>query len=382
MEEVIKGSAYSDEVKGNYIGSLVTRVESLTNGINGAIFGSTEIPDETLFDNNTIVDLSRIGSQETKALIMGVLVMRLNEYRMVSTCEVNAGLKHITVLEEAHNILKRTSTEQSQEGSNLAGKAVEMITNSIAEMRSYGEGFVIVDQSPTSVDPAAIKNTNTKFIMRLPDGEDRRIAGKSAGLNDSQLDEIAKLPTGVAVAYQNDWEEPVLCKISLKKEDSIKYSYSPCEIEDTNQDYLKDVIKFLIDGRIPTKVDYDINVVNQAKFSSALTTAQKIQLSELIREYGDTDKLSLWSNDNFEILAKLITDLLGFRTTVERFARESKTFEDLDSKLRNLTSNLLGEESENVNLIVRQSLMKDYSLGGNTREDIYHAWYRNVKNRL
>lgn len=382
LEEVIKGSAYSDEVKGNYIGSLVTRVESLTNGINGAIFGSTEIPDETLFDNNTIVDLSRIGSQETKALIMGVLVMRLNEYRMVSTCEVNAGLKHITVLEEAHNILKRTSTEQSQEGSNLAGKAVEMITNSIAEMRSYGEGFVIVDQSPTSVDPAAIKNTNTKFIMRLPDGEDRRIAGKSAGLNDSQLDEIAKLPTGVAVAYQNDWEEPVLCKISLKKEDSIKYSYSPCEIEDTNQDYLKDVIKFLIDGRIPTKVDYDINVVNQAKFSSALTTAQKIQLSELIREYGDTDKLSLWSNDNFEILAKLITDLLGFRTTVERFARESKTFEDLDSKLRNLTSNLLGEESENVNLIVRQSLMKDYSLGGNTREDIYHAWYRNVKNRL
>lgn len=382
LEEVIKDSAYSEEVKGNYIGSLVTRVESLTNGLNGAIFGGVEIPDETLFDTDTIVDLSRIGSQETKALIMGVLVMSLNEYRMVNAKEANVGLKHITVLEEAHNLLKRTSTEQSQEGSNLAGKAVEMITNSIAEMRTYGEGFVIVDQSPTSVDPVAIKNTNTKFIMRLPDGDDRRIAGKSAGLNDSQLDEIAKLPTGVAVTYQNDWEEPVLCKIFLRKEGPVKYAYAPQEIDENNSDYLADVIKFLIDGRIPEKVDFDINVVNHAKFSSELTTTQKILLSDLIKEYGETDKLRLWDNDNFEDLAKLITDLLGVRTVVEKYAKGSKTFEELDSKLCNLVTEQIGQETENVNLIVRQSLMKDYSLGGDTRKDIYRAWYRNVKNRL
>ena len=35
LEKAINSSAYSEEVKGNYIGSLVTRVESLTNGING-----------------------------------------------------------------------------------------------------------------------------------------------------------------------------------------------------------------------------------------------------------------------------------------------------------------------------------------------------------
>ena len=48
--------------------------------------------------------------------------------------------------------------------------------------------------------------------MRLPDEQDRRLAGKSAGLRDEQLDEIAKLPKGVAVVYQNNWVEPVLCK--------------------------------------------------------------------------------------------------------------------------------------------------------------------------
>lgn len=44
----------------------------------------------------------------------------------------------------------------------MAGKSVEMITNAIAEMRTYGEGFVIVDQSPTSVDKAAIKTLTPK----------------------------------------------------------------------------------------------------------------------------------------------------------------------------------------------------------------------------
>ena len=88
-----------------------------------------------------------------------------------------------------------------------------MIANSIAEMRTYGEGFIIADQSPSAVDISAIRNTNTKIIMRLPDEQDRQLAGKAAALKENQLDEIARLPKGVAVVYQNDWVEPVLCKI-------------------------------------------------------------------------------------------------------------------------------------------------------------------------
>lgn len=383
LEDVIKDSAYSEEVKGNYVGSLVTRVESLTNGLNGAIFGGEEIPDSVLFDEDTIIDLSRIGSQETKALIMGIIVMRLNEYRMVNASEANVGLKHLTVLEEAHNILKRTSTEQSQEGSNLAGKAVEMITNSIAEMRTYGEGFVIVDQSPTSVDPAAIKNTNTKFIMRLPDGDDRRIAGKSAGLKDSQLDEIAKLPTGVAVTYQNDWEEPVLCKITMRdKSEEVKYSFEPTEDEEIQSEFLSDVIKFLVHGKVSGKVDFDKAKVLEAKSSSLLTTAQKIQLSELIDEFTRTESLGIWSKDRFEELANLLTDILDIRSSIERIAGESKSFEDLDSRLEAKVIEAIGEVPDPVNIFVRQALLKAYSLGGETRELIYQTWYRGLESKL
>lgn len=144
---MIEASAYSQELKGNYIGSLSTRIKSLTNGLNGQIFTANEIDSAVLFDQSAIVDLSRVGSSETKALIMGILVMRLSEHRMACG-GMNQPLRHVTVLEEAHNILKRSPSEGGAEGANVVGKSVEMLTNAIAEMRTYGEGFIIADQSP------------------------------------------------------------------------------------------------------------------------------------------------------------------------------------------------------------------------------------------
>jgi len=154
---VMEESAYSSDSKGDYKGALCTRIKSLTNGLYGQIFTNDELSEEELFDRNVIIDLSRTGSSETKALIMGLLVMKLQEYRMANATGGNVPLKHITVLEEAHNILKRTSTEQSSEGANILGKSVEMLANSIAEMRTYGEGFIIADQAPGLMDMSAIR---------------------------------------------------------------------------------------------------------------------------------------------------------------------------------------------------------------------------------
>lgn len=216
IRQVLEESDYSDDNKGDYTGSLVTRLRSLTNGINGLIFSADGLSDEYLFDRNAIVDLSRVGSTETKALIMGILVLKLQEHRMEQRSigsNTDDKLKHITVLEEAHNLLKRTSTEQTSEGANMLGKSVEMLANSIAEMRTYGEGFVIADQSPGLLDMSVIRNTNTKIILRLPDFGDRELVGRASGLSDNQILEIAKLEKGVAAISQSDWLEPILCKI-------------------------------------------------------------------------------------------------------------------------------------------------------------------------
>ncbi|MCF0106786.1 MAG: ATP-binding protein, partial [Holdemanella sp.] len=210
LEYLIDSSDYASDIKSNYRGALITRVKSLTVGLNKFIFTNNQTPYEKLFDENCVIDISRIKSTETKALIMGLMVYILNEYRVDTKNGSNKGLKHVTVLEEAHNLLKNNQGGSSE----LIGKSVEMLTNTIAEIRTYGEGFIIVDQSPSSVDIAAIKNTNTKIVLRTPEANDRDAVGGSIGLTEDQTNEIAKLPSGVAAVYQNDWVSPVLTLIN------------------------------------------------------------------------------------------------------------------------------------------------------------------------
>lgn len=256
---VMKRSAYSADTRNDYVGSLVTRVRSLTNGINGQIFCTAgEFTNEELFDRNVIVDLSRVGSVETKALLMGILVMKLQEYRLASG-EMNAPLRHVTVLEEAHNLLRRCSDIQTQEGSNLQGKSVEMLANAIAELRTYGEGFLIADQAPGLMDQSVIRNTNTKIILRLPDAADRELVGRAASLNDDQIGELSKLPLGVAAVYQNDWLEPVLCHIA-RFQGEERYKYQP---EDRLEGSLHRFYQTLFSVKDGVKLSAeDIDVIN------------------------------------------------------------------------------------------------------------------------
>lgn len=213
LNNYINSSEYSSDSKGDYKGALGTRLQSLSNGIIGQVLSGDELDGEMLFNSNVIVDLSRVGSNETKSLIMGFLVLKLNEFRMSENIGMNLPLRHVTVLEEAHNLLKQTSTMQSQESSNLTGKSVEMISSAIAEMRTFGEGFIIADQTPSMLDKSAIANTNTKIVMCLPYKVDRELASYSIGLNEEQMEEISKFKTGIGVIHQKGWEEPVLCSI-------------------------------------------------------------------------------------------------------------------------------------------------------------------------
>lgn len=378
---VINTSAYSEEVKSNYQGSLVTRVKSLNNGICKQIFSGQEIGDAELFDKNVIVDLSRIGSQETKSLIMGILIMRLNEYRANSGIEHNSRLRHITILEEAHNILKRCSQEQSMEGSNVAGKSVEMISNAIAEMRTYGEGFVIVDQSPGAVDVSAIRNTNTKIIMRLPEENDRKVAGKASAVKDNQIDEIAKLPTGVAVVYQNDWEAPVLCKIGKFEGQEFKFNYIPKEEEKETVDNSANVeiLKFLLNGRVKNPIDIDIDKVWDIILKSNLSTYNITTLCDAVEEFKKDGDLHLWKDYNFEKLSKLVTEIISAKTEVKRIASITTNFEELTQKLFELIKDKVADVPEYLLRGLSQCLMRDYSLDSETHRMIYNAWYQTMK---
>ena len=378
LEKVITESAYSEEVKSNYSGALLTRVESLTNGLNGEIFSVNELSNMVLFDENCIIDLSRVGSQETKSLIMGILIMRLSEYRMTGANTPNSALKHLTVLEEAHNILKRVSTEQSQEGSNMAGKSVEMITNAIAEMRTYGEGFVIVDQSPTSVDKAAIKNTNTKIVMRLPDEDDRKVSGKAAGMNDKQIDEIAKLPTGVAVVYQNDWVSPVLCKIDRMENSRVIFNEQKDSILELNSENdINYIIEFLLAGQTEnTQKAFDIIQIEKSVRAFNMPSKVRMALLDTIEEYKKNNHISLWNSVSIYDLSSLLTDLLGIRKEFEKCVRQYCQSKELNKKLTDLVKTRVTLDYVSCRYCLK-CLFADFSLHSSANKKMAEEWLIN-----
>lgn len=381
IEKVINESKYSADSKGDYSGALLTRVRSLTNGLNGLIFCDNDLNEHELFDKNTVIDLSRVGSTETKSLIMGLLVMKLNEYRM-SSGKINSPLSHITVLEEAHNLLKRTSTEQSSEGANLLGKSVELLANSIAEMRTYGEGFIIADQSPGLLDMSVIRNTNTKIILRLPDKSDRELVGYAAGLNAEQVEEISKLKCGVAAIYQNDWVEPILLQVNKCEIAEKTYDFKG-EIQKIDKANLRiQIVNLLIQGRLNEKLEFSISEIENGLDTLGLSSLNYEFVEEQIAEYKETGYLIVWKDENFRKLARRVTDILGVRDRVENCIVMASDNNELSRLLADIIYQFIPKALEGQVLTLSQCMMKDMSTHQEEteiRQNIYKNWVNSVK---
>lgn len=356
LDKVINSSEYSQETKGNYIGALVTRVNSLANGITGNIFVEDEISEQKLFDENVILDISRIPSAETKSLIMGIVFMKLHEYRMSNPNVENSNLKHVTVLEEAHNLLKRTNTEQATEGANLQGKSVEMMSNAIAEMRTYGEGFIIADQAPGLLDLSVIRNTNTKICLKLPNLEDRELVGRAMNLNDEQINELAKLETGVAAIIQSNWKESCLVKFDYM---SDKYRYSYQEKENSKND-LKKLLKHLLEHKLPK--------VERITYEEEQEVRKKLREEEKNRDHMSKEEID-------EYIYRLLN-----AETILQIVNLNSNIENIYEKSSIILNNLIGtQKQELLNTEIINSIIRHQALKDEECLKVYTEWNKFIK---
>lgn len=380
LHVVIQNSGYSEEIKDNYIGALCTRVKSLTNGLLGKVFSTCELNQDVLFDQNCIIDLSRIGSIETKSLITGLLFIKLQEYRMSQSNEFNSGLKHLTVLEEAHNLLRRTSFAQSDEGSNLQGKSVEMISNSIAEMRTYGEGFIIADQAPNLLDESVIRNTNTKIIMRLPQQEDRESVGKSISLNDKQIDEIPKLKTGVAVIYQNNWTEAVLCKVDgFSYKQPLKYQFNFQDELQENKKRRGDLVKLLLASRVKNRERLELEKIDLHELEKwILAQSMAPSIKEFVLEelnlYEDKQMMEIWQEENFDWLCQSLDELFD-RDKMTIYSSDAMNMEEWTRLSLDYLHHFIESDSfMDLNYSLLQCLLSSKAKEDVNFKDFYFAW--------
>ena len=212
MDVIMKRKNYGEETTREFLAALVNRINSLMQNNKGVVLNtSRSVPLSDLFERPCVIEIKDLGDNYDKAFVMALLFTLLYEYSECKRGESNE-LHHLTLIEEAHRLLSSSSENGSPDYGNPQAKAVATFTEMIAEMRGYGEGFIIADQSPTALNPNTIKNTNIKIIHRLAFPDDRKLAGDSVNLTTDQKNYLNSLDRGVAVMHEDRIEEAILLK--------------------------------------------------------------------------------------------------------------------------------------------------------------------------
>lgn len=220
LQIVIDEKQYKSDTQKDVREALLTRFSSLTAVNKGAIFNcSRSVNFKLLFDNPSIIEIKDLADDDDKSIVMAIVFTFLYEYSEYVRGESN-NLKHVTIIEEAHRLL--SAPKFNQDAGNPHLKLVETFSQMIAEMRGFGEGFIIADQSPQALSSSTIRNTNIKIIHRLTDKMDRSICGGSINLNEEQINYLNNLEPGYAVVHDDTFEEPVLIKVKNFKDTKIE----------------------------------------------------------------------------------------------------------------------------------------------------------------
>ncbi len=211
---------HKGEVRGNIIGAAKLRLEALQNSSLGRVIGGeNSTPVHEWLDYPTVIELTLAKEQEI-SLMMGFLLLNLYEY-CVANRSVNAGLQHITLIEEAHRLLKNPHSASANRSSSLE-QTVGFFEQILKEIRKYGEGMIFAEQSPTELATGVVRDTNLKIIHRLTTEQERHAIGETMRLNDEQKRELGALVSGQAVVFYEGLSQPVLVQVpNFKQEKDI-----------------------------------------------------------------------------------------------------------------------------------------------------------------
>lgn len=223
-EVIVKEQGFDDRLKNDYIGSIKARLQGLLIGAKGFMLNAKRSVDfNDLVEKNVIIELEDVKNGAEKSLIMGFILINLNEAIKRKHTEYqnnNKEFKHITLIEEAHRLLSKFSA-----GDNSSKKlGVETFADMLAEVRKYGESLIIVDQIPNKLTPDVLKNTNTKIVHKLFASDDKEAIGNTMALDKEQKEFLSSLETGRVIVSNQDFIKPI--QVQIKQLENISTTTS------------------------------------------------------------------------------------------------------------------------------------------------------------
>lgn len=213
VEENTKDQGFDERLQKDYIGSIKARLQGLLIGAKGTMLNTKRsVNFNDLITRNVVLELEEIKNGAEKSLIMGFVLINLNEALKAKSQESKKGgvpFKHITLVEEAHRLLARYVPGDSPNKK----QGVEVFSDMLAEVRKYGEALIIVDQIPNKLTPEVLKNTNTKIIHKIFAQDDKEAIGSVMALEKDQVDYFSYLETGRAIVSSLGFSKPLQVQI-------------------------------------------------------------------------------------------------------------------------------------------------------------------------
>ena len=207
---IMEKKNYEGEVRSNLQAAIEVRLGLITRRAMGRIFQTKRsIPSiEELLSYPTIIEMDYL-SQDHACLLTLFLLTAIREHIKIDPNRKISGLHHVTVIEEAHNIVgKAGNAKASEEIADPKAFAAHYVSRMLAELRALGEGIIIADQLPSTVASEVVKNTGTKIAHRLVSKEDREDLGYAMLLGENEIEEIARFSPGEAYLYTEGLYRP------------------------------------------------------------------------------------------------------------------------------------------------------------------------------
>lgn len=209
------------EYRNSLRGALSARLKALRRSHKGHLLNRKEsVCFKNLLKRNVVFEIQDFTDNDEKSFIMALLLDRIYEYRRLESKEgqVEPGLRHVVVLEEAHRLLSKATGSGSELTANPKAKAAEIFTDMLAEIRSYGQGMIIVDQIPSRLVPEVLKNTDVKITHKLTAKDDREAMGAAMNLQQDQVEELACHVPGEATVSFGGISQALHVKITPYKD--------------------------------------------------------------------------------------------------------------------------------------------------------------------
>lgn len=234
VDYYLDNSKFGSETLGDYRGAMTTRLKSFVNSYKGLLLNTVEHPDYAqIMKGRSVIELEGLADDADKCLVMGTILVQYFEYLKLNFSVSAQALQHLAVIEEAHRLFKNggRSSHIPREGTGAdpTGQLVESLSNIMAEIRAFGEGMIIVDQSPSKVAEDVIKNSSTKIIHRVDNENDIRLL-QSALLIPEDQTSLPSLEQGEALIRTDGMRRPCKVKIdrSIIKDDyQLSSSFHP-----------------------------------------------------------------------------------------------------------------------------------------------------------